>query len=110
MKASFTLLSILTATAAAAVADNRSLFDPDTYGPDSCFERDVVVVGGGSSGTYAATQLKLAGKSFIIVERENRLGGPTATYKDPATGVTVDYGVQAYWNSKYHPFTILHIC
>lgn len=100
MKASITLVFISTATAA---LDSPSLFDADAYAAGSCFERDVVVIGGGSSGTYAATQLQIAGKSVLIIERENRLGGPTATYKDPASGVTVDYGVQAYWNSKYIP-------
>jgi hypothetical protein len=53
---------------------------------------DVVVVGGGSSGTHAAVRLQQLGKSVALVEKECRLGGHTNTFKDPTTGKTFDYG------------------
>lgn len=56
-------------------------------------ERDVVVVGGGSSGTYTAVRLRDLGKSVAVVEREDHLGGHCNTYRDPATGLTTDIGV-----------------
>ncbi|THC97201.1 hypothetical protein EYZ11_003310 [Aspergillus tanneri] len=55
--------------------------------------RDVCIIGGGSSGTYTAIQLHDAGKSVVVVEKEDALGGHTNTYIDPATNLTVDYGV-----------------
>ncbi|HEX3777176.1 MAG TPA: FAD-dependent oxidoreductase [Polyangiaceae bacterium] len=58
--------------------------------------RDVCVIGGGSSGTYSAVHLKDAGKSVVVVERKNRLGGHTETYVDPATGIPTDYGVVVF--------------
>src|SRR5450432_843254 len=59
-------------------------------------ERDVCVIGGGSSGTYSAVSLKDAGKSVVVVERKLRLGGHTETYVDPATGIPTDYGVVVF--------------
>jgi hypothetical protein len=55
--------------------------------------RDVAVIGGGSAGTYAAVRLGDLGKSVVVVESKDRLGGHTETYHDPATGGTVDIGV-----------------
>lgn len=55
--------------------------------------RDVVIIGGGSSGTYAAIRLRDQGKSVVVVERESILGGHTETYVDPTTKQVVDYGV-----------------
>ncbi|KAI1213206.1 FAD/NAD(P)-binding domain-containing protein [Annulohypoxylon truncatum] len=66
--------------------------------------RDVAIVGGGATGTYAALNLKDEGKSFVIVERKSYLGGHTATYHDPTTGTPINYGLQVYWdnpNSRY---------
>jgi hypothetical protein len=56
-------------------------------------ERDVCVIGGGSSGTFTAVQLRDAGKSVVVLERKQRLGGHTETYVDPATGIPTDIGV-----------------
>src|SRR6478736_5012894 len=42
-------------------------------------ERDVCVLGGGSSGCYTAVRLRDARKSVVVVELNNRLGGPTET-------------------------------
>jgi hypothetical protein len=62
-------------------------------------EYDVVVVGGGSSGTHAAIRLQQSGKSVALIEKECRLGGHTNTYKDMATGKTFEYGTQVLVNT-----------
>ncbi|KAN0072299.1 hypothetical protein V8E54_009228 [Elaphomyces granulatus] len=78
-------------------------------------DADVVIIGGGSSGTYAAVRLHDLGKSVILVEREDVLGGHTNTYVDPQTNITIDYGVlvyhdipvvQNYFNRLNIPFAI----
>jgi hypothetical protein len=56
-------------------------------------ERDVAIIGCGSSGTHASISLKDMGYTSIIVERTTRIGGHTETYFDPASGAPVDYGV-----------------
>ncbi|KAK6850520.1 FAD dependent oxidoreductase [Apiospora arundinis] len=61
--------------------------------------RDVAIIGGGSSGTYTAVKLKDAGKSFIVVEPKDQLGGHTETYVDPNTGVPIDIGVIVFENT-----------
>ncbi|KAI9824477.1 MAG: hypothetical protein M1826_007340 [Phylliscum demangeonii] len=58
--------------------------------------RDVCVLGGGSSGTYSALRLRDLGKSVVVIERKDRLGGHTNTYLDPVTNTTLDYGVVVY--------------
>jgi hypothetical protein len=60
--------------------------------------RDVVVLGGGSSGTYAAIALRDANLSVAVIEREHRLGGHTNTYIDPISRKPTDYGVVALGN------------
>jgi hypothetical protein len=69
---------------AGAAADGRQ---PDVI------HRDVCVIGGGSSGTYAAIRLRDLGRSVALVELAGRLGGHTETFHDPATGGTTDIGV-----------------
>jgi hypothetical protein len=59
----------------------------------SIITRDVAVIGGGSTGTYAAIRLRDLGKSVVVVETNDRLGGHTHTYTDPGTGGKVDIGV-----------------
>lgn len=58
--------------------------------------RDVCIIGGGASGTYAAVRLQDEGQSVVVVEKEEQLGGHTITYTDPATNQTVDYGVVVF--------------
>jgi NADPH-dependent glutamate synthase beta subunit-like oxidoreductase len=41
----------------------------------SFLERDVCIIGGGSSGTYAAVRLQQLGKSVALIEQKPRLGG-----------------------------------
>lgn len=59
---------------------------------------DVAVIGGGSSGTYAAVRLKDEGKNVVVIEAQDRLGGHTETYDDKATGQSHDVGVFIYGN------------
>lgn len=73
-------------------------FDPSSYASGDVISRDVAVIGGGSSGTYGAINLRKLGKSVVLVEKEAVLGGHTRTYLDPTTGLSVDYGVQAFAN------------
>src|SRR6188768_3848762 len=61
-------------------------------------ERDVCVIGGGSSGTFTAVSVKDAGRSVVVLERKQRLGGHTETHVDPATGVPTDIGVVVFHN------------
>ncbi|KAE8453972.1 hypothetical protein EG329_007748 [Mollisiaceae sp. DMI_Dod_QoI] len=55
--------------------------------------RDVCIIGGGSSGTYSAIRLADLGKTVVVVEQKDQLGGHTQTYTDPDTGSKIDYGV-----------------
>ncbi|KAL2197506.1 hypothetical protein P885DRAFT_35714 [Corynascus similis CBS 632.67] len=76
----------------------RNLFDDQSYAPGDIITRDVAIIGGGSSGTYSAINLRALGKSVVVVEKTPRMGGPASTYVDPQTGVPVNYGVQAFYN------------
>ncbi|KAL2802930.1 hypothetical protein BJX63DRAFT_440481 [Aspergillus granulosus] len=82
---------------AALAADT---FQASSWDSSHVIRRDVVIVGGGAAGTYAAFRLKDHGKSVVLVEKTGRLGGHAVTYKDPNTGGSVDYGVQVYDNSS----------
>ncbi|KAJ5464212.1 hypothetical protein N7475_007347 [Penicillium sp. IBT 31633x] len=75
-------------------------FDPKNYAKDDVLVTDIAVIGGGSSGTYAAINLRKMGQSVVVVEKKKHLGGHTNTYTNHVTGATVDYGVQAYLNSS----------
>lgn len=73
-------------------------FDGHSFGAKDIIERDVCVIGGGSSGTYAAIRLLESGQSVAVVERNNRLGGHVNTFKDSITGLTADLGVVVFDN------------
>lgn len=79
-------------------ANGQDIFDPSFYASKNIITRDVAVIGGGSSGTYGAINLRKRGQSVVVVEKESVLGGHTNTYTDVEAGTTIDYGVQALWN------------
>ena len=60
-------------------------------------ERDVAVIGGGVSGTYAAIRLKDLGSTVAVIEKDNELGGHVQTYITKG-GVPVDYGLRSFQN------------
>ncbi len=65
----------------------------DAAAQGDAIERDVCIVGGGAAGTYAALRLRDEGRSVVILERSDRLGGHCETYRDPSSGVPIDIGV-----------------
>ena len=87
------LLSYSAAGFAAAQLNSRTAF-----AKSRTIERDVCVIGGGSSGTFTAVAVKDAGQSVVVLERKQRLGGHTETYTDPATGIPTDIGVVIFHN------------
>ncbi|EZQ17821.1 hypothetical protein CF98_33040 [Halopseudomonas bauzanensis] len=61
---------------------------------------DVVIIGAGLSGSYAALTLKNAGLSVRLVEARDRVGGLPLSVPSPAYGGRVDLGGQ--WVSPRH--------
>ena len=66
------------------------------YKVDQIITKDIAIVGGGSSGTYSAVQLKDLGKSVVVIEQTGRLGGHVNTFHGPSSGTFIDYGVQVF--------------
>ncbi|KAL4903367.1 hypothetical protein BDW74DRAFT_39404 [Aspergillus multicolor] len=64
---------------------------------DDVITRDVAIIGGGASGTYAAIRLRELGRSVALIEQRDELGGHTHTYYDAAA--PIDYGVWIYSNN-----------
>ncbi|KAI8679541.1 hypothetical protein NCS57_00232300 [Fusarium keratoplasticum] len=81
--------------ATADVASVRS-----TKGPSRTIHKDVVVIGGGSSGTFAAVKLRRMGKKVALIEKGDLLGGHTVTYQVPDTNITINYGVVGYGDEQ----------
>lgn len=63
-------------------------------------QTDVLVIGGGSAGTYGAVRLLDAGKSVVIVEPSGKLGGHAETWVSDTGGV-VNVGVQILYVSVH---------
>jgi hypothetical protein len=96
-KEALKLLGAAAATAATgrALAGAQSPSELTVAGQtaQSVITRDIAIIGGGSTGTYSAIRLRDLGRSVVVVEAGNRLGGHTHTYTDPGTGAKADIGV-----------------
>jgi hypothetical protein len=57
---------------------------------------DVVVIGGGASGTYSTIRLRDMNQSVVLIEQKDRLGGHTETFTDPTTHLKFDIGVRVW--------------
>lgn len=88
----FLLLQVLSGPVSAAD------FDLKSFNLADIISKDVAIIGGGSSGCYSAISLKDKGKSVIVIEKKDRVGGNTETYIDPATGKPIDIGVLVFHN------------
>lgn len=60
---------------------------------------DVLIIGGGAAGTYAAVSLLDRGVNAVVVEKQVDLGGHADTYTDPTTGQFTNAGVQLLHSS-----------
>ncbi|TLS24971.1 hypothetical protein PpBr36_06865 [Pyricularia pennisetigena] len=87
--------TLVTVSFAAAMAVGSVDSDTDHGAQNSTsnlLTRDVTIIGGGVTGSYAATWLHDKGYSFVVVEKQSNLGGHTQTYIDPVSGVAIEYG------------------
>jgi squalene-associated FAD-dependent desaturase len=53
---------------------------------------EVLIIGGGLAGLSAAVELSRNGRSVLLVEQKQRLGGRTYSFSHPETGDEVDNG------------------
>ncbi|MFC5380715.1 protoporphyrinogen/coproporphyrinogen oxidase [Aquipuribacter nitratireducens] len=67
-------------------------------GTDRADEADVVVLGAGPAGLGAALRLAQSGTDVVVLEREDHVGGLTASHR--VAGVSVDVG-----SHRLHPAT-----
>jgi len=74
--------------------------DSVEYRVDSTISHDVCIVGGGSSGTYAAIRLSDMGKCVLVIEQQDRLCGHTETYTEPMSRLKYDIGVEVVSMNK----------
>ncbi|KAK8097500.1 hypothetical protein PG984_016639 [Apiospora sp. TS-2023a] len=95
----FAILSVFTALGTTTGHYPGSLAtDPAGYDARDIYHRDVLIVGGGSSGVYSAIRLRDHGKTVMVVEKQGRLGGHAEAWVDPGSGTAVNIGVEAFAN------------
>jgi len=68
---------------------------------------DVVVVGAGAAGLAAARTLSEAGRSVVVIEARDRLGGRLLTREDPGLPVPVDLGGEFVHGTAEASFALL---
>lgn len=91
--------TIVRAILAAAIISPVLAINENEFAPDDVIIRDVCILGGGATGTYAAVSLKDKAKSVVVVERHGILGGHTETlYTD--NDQYVDYGVEGLFDNE----------
>ncbi|KAK4124232.1 hypothetical protein N657DRAFT_655535 [Parathielavia appendiculata] len=72
--------------------------NPNAFQAEDIIGRDVVILGGGATGTYAAVQLRRQGHTVALVEQNSRLEGRAPTVYLPKVGY-ITYGVEGYFNN-----------
>ncbi|HLY52468.1 MAG TPA: FAD-dependent oxidoreductase [Steroidobacteraceae bacterium] len=55
---------------------------------------DVIVLGAGAAGLAAAAQLQSAGRSVLVLEARDRIGGRIWTRRNPSLPVPVELGAE----------------
>ncbi|KUI70066.1 Beta-cyclopiazonate dehydrogenase [Cytospora mali] len=69
------------------------LFAAHSNANSTVVNTDVIVVGGGASGSHAAVRLTDYGQDVILIERQPHIGGAVNTYTDPVSGKPYEFGV-----------------
>ena len=83
------VLTGIASTAAATTLASREASARD----HATIHRDLVIIGGGGAGTYAALRARDLGHSVAVIEKSGRVGGHCQTFHDPKTGTPIDIGV-----------------
>lgn len=68
-----------------------------SFAENDIIQRDVAIIGGGSSGTHAAIRLQDLGNTVVVIEKDGELGGHVQT-TTAASGIRVNYGVSNFQN------------
>ena len=90
---------ILTRRAALAGLGAVPFFPRAILAQGAVFDVDVAIVGAGAAGIAAARELQRLGRSFVIVEARERIGGRTFT--DSSLGAPFDAGaVYIHWAER----------
>ncbi|KAH8698414.1 hypothetical protein BGW36DRAFT_376037 [Talaromyces proteolyticus] len=82
----------------AAIATSASSPIEQDFAPEDIISRDVCILGGGGSGTYAAIRLKDSNHSVVVVERNDYLGGHAETFYLDDEKQFINYGVEGVFN------------
>lgn len=90
----------LSCTLALTKEDADFTLHSTSFSSDDTLYRDVVVIGGGSTGTYTAVRLRDYNKTVAVVEKKGFLGGHAETYVDPNTGHPINLGVVVFARLK----------
>ena len=83
------MISCLTRRSALAAATTLAL-PRALFAQGAVFDIDVIVVGAGAAGLAAARQLRALGKTFVVLEARDRIGGRVFT--DTSLGAPYDAG------------------
>lgn len=78
---------------------------PAVLRADQLFDADVLVVGAGVAGLAAARALRAAGRSTIVVEARDRIGGRVLTVRD--TGALYEAGAMYIHWAEHNPLAKL---
>jgi len=63
---------------------------------------DVIIIGSGIAGLYAALQLQRRGRRILLVEKEGVIGGRTSTFKQKINGLDLQWEAGAGRISENH--------
>jgi hypothetical protein len=92
------MVSYLALLALFIAGSTSATVNPADFSSNNIITRDVCIIGGGSSGTYATIRLQQMDKSVVLIEQKPTLGGHVNTFQDPVTGKSFDYGVISFDN------------
>src|SRR5687767_5606006 len=68
---------------------------------------DVVVIGAGASGLAAASELAYRGRSALLVEARERIGGRIWSHREPGLPVAVELGAEFIHGKPETVFSLL---
>jgi monoamine oxidase len=69
---------------------------------------DVLVIGAGAAGLAAAAELTRAGRSVLVVEARDRIGGRCETHRIPGLAVPVELGAEFIHGRPSATLSLLH--